>query len=270
MMQRDWIRPFTICAMSVLMASGCASAPDDRSWGGNAHWPGGGSFRQALVTAAKDPQTWVPLAGALALQIDDADENASRWLANEQPLFGRNAADTSDTLSNLTTAMYFATALAAPSAGLRDKGRGLAVGLGAIALNKAVTEGLKSAAGRERPNRQDNRSMPSGHASNASVSSAMAISNADYLPAPDWFRHGLTAGLYAMAGGASLARVEAGEHYLSDVLVGYALGHFIAAFMQQAFIQAESPAVSVSFVPVTRGGVFTVSIPVGGAQGGLR
>lgn len=259
---RAWMS--SVCAFSLLLTAGCATVAPEDSWGRTVHWPGGHGLKRAFVQAAGDPQTWAPVVGAALLQLGDADQNASEWLAREQPMFGSNASDRSDTLSDLTTAMYFVTALAAPSATLRDKGAGLAVGVGAISLNKAVTDGLKSSIGRDRPNGRDDRSMPSGHASNAGVSAALAVANLAYLPTPDWLRQSMKVGLYSMAAGASLARVEAGEHYLSDVLVGYSLGHFIAAFMQQAFVEAGSSELAAAFVPVQSGGVVMVSVPIGG------
>ena len=39
-----------------------------------------------------------------------------------------------------------------------------------------------------------------------------------------------------LATGVGWARVEAGKHYPSDVLAGAALGHFLSAFIYDAFI----------------------------------
>ena len=62
--------------------------------------------------------------------------------------------------------------------------------------------------------------------------------------------------------GTGLARVEAGKHHLSDVMVGYALGNFIANFMQEAFLEGNNTGAHISFAPVEQGGVFTLSLPV--------
>ena len=58
-------------------------------------------------------------------------------------------------------------ALLAPSASISDKAKGLGVGIGAIYLNRDITDGLKSVTNRERPYRSNDRSFPSGHASSS-------------------------------------------------------------------------------------------------------
>ena len=76
----------------------------------------------------------------------------------------------------------------------------------------------------------------------------------------------MTFGLYGIAGATGLARVEAGEHHLTDVLAGYGFGHFVAAFMQQAFMEAGTKTVSVSFVQADKGGVLVFSVPLSGPK----
>jgi membrane-associated phospholipid phosphatase len=43
-----------------------------------------------------------------------------------------------------------------------------------------------------------------------------------------------------IAAGTSWARVEGGKHYPSDVLFGAALGNFVAIFVHDAFLPADS------------------------------
>ena len=49
-----------------------------------------------------------------------------------------------------------------------------------------------------------------------------------------------------LTAGTAWARVEAGEHYPSDVLVGVALGNFMGAFFTEAFLGLE-PGTRVAF-----------------------
>ena len=254
-------RAAIVAALAVALA-GCMSATNTDSWG-RVHWPDGASFKQAATRAAKDPITWLPLAGAALISIAGADHSVSDWAAEKAPLFGRHASGASDTLLDISVAAYFVTALVAPSASLRDKATGLAIGVGTMALNNEITQGLKSAAGRERPNARDDRSFPSGHASNASTAATLAVANLAYMPLPDWASTGLTIGLYSIAGGAAWARVEAEEHHVTDVLVGYGLGHFIATFMQEAFFEAGVKHLAVNFTPMAQGGALTLRIPLG-------
>lgn len=258
-------RPLAAVLVAVIL-SGCASVSVSGSWGGEAHWPDRGTLRSAAMDAARDPHTWVPLASAALLIATGADDSASEWLERESPLFGRHAGDRSDLFADLSAAAYFITALAARSDRLRHKARGLGVGVGAMAFNKGVTGGMKSLVGRERPNGRDRRSFPSGHSSGASVSATLAVANLDYLPVANGLRTGLTIGFYGLAAGTAVARVEAGEHHLGDVLTGYALGHFIGAFAQRAFLEPHSERVSVGFSPSGRGGSFVIRVGLGEPQ----
>jgi len=43
-------------------------------------------------------------------------------------------------------------------------------------------------------------------------------------------------GVAGIAAGTAWATIEANRHYPSDVLSGYALGHFLSAFINDAFL----------------------------------
>ena len=90
--------------------------------------------------------------------------------------------------------------------------------LEAFLLNGAYTEALKVAVGRERPNGEDTKSFPSGHASNAFTLAAVAE------------RHfGWKAGVpaYGLAAAVALSRIQRDKHYLSDVMAGATLGYIV-------------------------------------------
>jgi membrane-associated phospholipid phosphatase len=53
-------------------------------------------------------------------------------------------------------------------------------------------------------------------------------------------------GAGAITAGTAWARVEAGRHYPSDVLLGIALGNFMGAFFTEAFLGLE-PGARLSF-----------------------
>lgn len=52
---------------------------------------------------------------------------------------------------------------------------------------------------------------------------------------------GLQIGFTTLTVSTAWARVEAKSHFPSDVLAGMALGHFIGAFINDAFLGTESP-----------------------------
>ncbi len=250
-----------ILGILVLSTGACVNSTANKSWG-QAQWPSLQEFGAAARTAARQPQTWAPLVGAALLQIDDVDEKWSQDLAHDQPLFGSDADDVSDDLRDVSTAAYALTALLAPSENVGDKARGLAVGVSTMVLDGVVSQGLKDIVGRERPNGRNDQSMPSGHASKASSRTNMAIRNLEYINMPQWQRKSPTWVLHGVAGGAGLARVEANKHHLSDVLVGYALGHFLSEFMYEAFLQGNPRDLELSFTGIGRGGVLALTLPL--------
>lgn len=219
-------------------------------------------FGQAARTAALKPQTWIPLLGAGLLQVDNLDQKWSQDLADDRPLFGDDAADVSDDLRDAATGAYVLSALFTESDSWGAKGRGLAVGAGTMLLDGAVNQGLKDLSKRQRPNGSNDQSMPSGHASKASSRTNMAITNLDHVRLAPWQRQGLSWMLHGVAVGTGLARVEAEKHYLGDVLVGYAMGHFVSTFMYEAFMQDNPLGAQLTFVPVAQGGALRLTLPL--------
>jgi hypothetical protein len=90
--------------------------------------------------------------------------------------------------------------------------------LDAFLVNWAYTTAVKSAVGRERPNGEDEKSFPSGHASNAFALAAVLDRH-----------YGWKAGgpAYALASAVAVSRLQRNKHYLSDVLAGATLGYVV-------------------------------------------
>jgi membrane-associated phospholipid phosphatase len=247
------------------MFSACSTVTAKGYWGAGVGWPDGQRLRDSAVAAARSPYTWAPLAGALVLGITDLDQEISEWAVEETPLFGDNAADASDRLKDVTTWSYVLTALAAPSDSLASKAKGFGVGLSTMLIEQGTVKVVKSLSNRERPDGSDDLSFPSGHTSRASSNAAMAAANLDYMKMPGWARVSLQVGVYAAAAGTGWARVEAQKHYPSDVLVGFAVGQFLARFMYGAFMDANEPtgsSPSLSYTPLPAGGLITMTVPL--------
>ncbi len=244
-------------------ASGCGSLPTGRAWGENATVaPGWQRVRDAAVRAARSPRVWAPLAGAALLQVGNWDHEIADWARDETPIFGSvdNAARWSDNLRSTSMVAFHVSALATPGGDtLREwvpnKLRGYAVGAAAIVTTTSLTQGLKSAAGRERPNGADDESFPSGHTAVAAVHDRLAALNLRAIDMDPALRTALVVGLDAVTVGTSWARIEAGWHYPSDTLVSASLGAFFAAFYDEAFLGLDGPA---------RG--FALSLQPGGAS----
>lgn len=257
---RSLLRPisavFTLC-----LIAGCAGNPPDNSWGSSARWPTGEHLGAALKTAAFDPVSWAPLAGAALLSVGDLDDDVTDWAMDETPLFGGDALGRSDDFRDLLGAGYVVTALIAPSDSIADKARGLGVGLLSFALEGAVSEGLKDVTGRERPNGSNDRSFPSGHATNSAARAHLIRRNLAAIDMPGWARTGLNATAYTMAASGSFARVEGGKHHMSDVLAGFALGNFIARFVSEAFLPGDA-GLQLSATPLSGGAAMSITLPL--------
>ncbi|MCL5281954.1 MAG: phosphatase PAP2 family protein [Planctomycetes bacterium] len=108
--------------------------------------------------------------------------------------------------------------------------------LGAIAATGALTDGLKDWSNRERPDGSDDKSFPSGHTSHAFAFTTLANRNLDSIDSLENVRTPLQIANTILASGVAWARIEAHKHYPSDVLFGAALGHFMTAFVHDAFM----------------------------------
>ncbi|WP_129782593.1 phosphatase PAP2 family protein [Peristeroidobacter soli] len=244
-----------LCA---LLLSGCATLPDGKGWGEQATVaPGWERVRESAVNAAKDPWTWGPLLGAAAFQIDDFDRRTSDWARDHTPVFGsqHSAEQWSDDLRSASSIANYITILATPSGDepgewLLNKLKGTLVNVAAVSATGQITNFMKDAAGRERPNGADDKSFPSGHTSSSAVHTRLASRQLESIDMSDGTRTALDVGLHALTIGTSWARIEAGWHYPSDTLFSMALGNFIASFVNDTFmgLSPSQPALTVQVV----------------------
>ncbi len=236
-------RPFLFVLLAALC--GCGTLPNGREWGQDAMAPLPTLERigRSALHAATDPLTWAPAVGAALLQIRDSDRRVSEWALKRTPVFGSEgrAESAGAWLLTATLAEAAASTVATPGGddlstwceyklrGLEVEGVGLAVAYGIAELGKRTLR-------RQRPNFLDRLSFPSGHSVGAFYAATVTSKNLDSIGMPAALRLGLQAGAYATALGTAWARVEAGKHFPADVLVGAAIGHFVAAFIHDAFL----------------------------------
>ena len=122
------------------------------------------------------------------------------------------------------------------------------LGIEAVADAAIVTEVLKYATNRERPdeglgtgrfwptgtrNFPTGASMPSLH---ATVTAAFARVVAEETPGKIW----LHIAVYALAAGVDVTRVTARQHFPSDVIVGSAIGYLVGGYVYRQHSQAAS------------------------------
>lgn len=234
--------------LTCVALGGCQSLPHDRLWGRDVTpAPGWTPFLAAAREAAADPWVWAPLAGAAALQIDDADHRVSRWARDHRPVFGSvdTATTWSDDLRDAAACAHYATMLAARSGEggqwWTDKVRGALGNAAAVATTVRITRTLKTSMGRRRPSGTDRESFPSGHTSSAAVHARLASRTLEFTTLRPGARRALSAGMHTLMLGTAWARVEAGWHYPADTLAGMALGRFIASLFHDAFVDPRRP-----------------------------
>ncbi len=213
--------------------------------------PGWSRLAQSSNQALHDPQVWATLLGAVLLQVNDLDEKLSDRLRKDTPLFGseQNADDASDNFRSLTTVAYISTAMLAPGPETPGewfsiKARLLGAEWLAVQAAGSFTSGIKRLTQRDRPNNQDDRSFPSGHATRASIQAQMANLNVEYLSIDTTSKQAFSLAFDSFAALTGWARVEAGMHYPSDVLAGWAVGQFVA-HLARSFIDPNQQQVLV-------------------------
>ena len=132
-----------------------------------------------------------------------------------------------------------------------------AVNLEALLISGVATEVLKLTVQRERPNGGNHNSFPSGH---AVMTATMAASISEMY---DWDLR-LAVPLYLTTAFVGATRLEANEHFLSDVIAGITLGTLVGTSVAKYHKEKDSQGVlqNISITPVydgnLRGGVITL------------
>lgn len=226
--------------LSALILAGCGTLPNGRRWGQDAFDPiDSDRISLAAHNALFNVNTLVPLTGALIFAVDDFDERVSDWAVKHTPVFGSpsDARDASDDLLTALGVEVVRTTLATPSGEDREewivsKASGGSVVLAAVGLTNGVTSVLKDATDRTRPDKSSDRSFPSAHSSSAFSLAALSNRNIDSIHMPQALKPAIKAGNLLLASGVGWGQ----KHYPSDILAGAALGHFVTAFIHDAFL----------------------------------
>jgi len=250
-----------------LFASGCSTLPNGDRWGQHAHFPGWEKLKSSAWNAARDPHTWVPLAGAAVMSLGDLDEDLSDWALREQPIFGSesSADDASDFMVDALAGTAIVSAFATPG-GTREgwfvpKLKGVLVETSAAVVAGSVTSTLKKTTNRTRPDKSDDESMPSAHASAAASFAALTNRNLDAINMSPRARKVLKYSATTVSGLTAWARIESRDHYPSDVLVGAALGHFITTVLHDSMMGLDTPLQVGVKLDGDSGGMLTFHMP---------
>ncbi len=258
---------FVLVTLPLLVAS-CGTLNNGRGWGEDAIWPVEWErIPRAAYHALIDWQTLAPAAGALFFRIDHYDQRVSDWASEHHPLYGSHQA--AETFSNSVLVGLYAetlgTALLTPSGDnpkewAYSKMKGLAVEGAALGFTSITTSAIQRSTGRTRPDQSADTSFPSAHSSGAFSASTLSNRNLDSISIPNEARIPIQVTNVVLATADAWARVEGKNHYPSDVLIGAALGHFLSAFIHDAFIGLpEQGGFTLSVTPARGGGIAMIS-----------
>ena len=156
------------------------------------------------------------IGSAAALAIAPADQEISQALRGDAPTAG----DAGSIIGGAVAVSFVGGSVAASFLSKSDHLHEFSYTLAqAYATNLILTQGLKYATNRMRPDGSASTSFPSGHASTSfTIATVM------------WHYYGKKWGipLYVLAGLVGVSRIEQGRHWPSDAVAGAALGYICA------------------------------------------
>jgi hypothetical protein len=237
----------SLVIFSFSIICGCGTLPNGKRWGEDVTiHPGWEKMSNAAYNSLVSPFTWLPIAGAAIVQVGNWDHKISRWASEKTPIFGSqvNANNWSDYLMYTSGVLYGTTVLLTPSGDhpgewVTDKMKGFIVGGAAFSLSEGGVGILKLAINRDRPD-GSSQSFPSAHSTAAASFSTLAAKNIDTMHLARTVEIASDSGLILISASTAWSRVEAKKHYPSDVLAGMAIGHFLSAFVNDAFLGLDT------------------------------
>lgn len=258
------LRRLTLLSI-ILLATACSSVPSEyRSL------PPAKSWRASAAAAMKHPRTWVPAAAAVAVAVSGNDRSIGSHAAEQTPLFGtpKRAEEMSNSLKGALHVVMLASVLlpTTDEAPLAERAMMAAANELTTIPNDVVTGWLKGALDRERPDRSNRMSLPSGHSSAAAAYAAIADTNLKRARVSRRTRLTMQVVSELLVAGTAWARVEANKHHPTDVLAGAALGHFLTATIDRAVRDRGSVPFRLFVQPRANGIAFSVAIPVQGVS----
>lgn len=216
-------------------------------------WPSYNKFSESAKDAWEMDQFQIPFyAGIVSFLLFDGE--VSKEATEKAHVFGsaQNASDWSDgiLLSLIPLMIYTSTLTNTPTVNDQTQFGQKAKLIGFeglfIVADYVLVSGIKSISKRNRPDKSDTQSFPSGHSSVSAGLSVMIYNNIQNSMHKDTsygvFLETLSVTLAATV---AYARVEAVKHHLSDVFFGHAIGAFIGDVLYKSFLQLK-PNVTTS------------------------
>ncbi len=206
---------FKLCLFLCLL-TGCAGPlGNGRSWGRDTSLTRVKHISSAAGQALRDPRTWLPAAGALALNLSGWDKKVSGWAGAKTPVFGSNeqAQDASLAFGTAAELGFVSTALLTPN--------GRYVG--------EITSSIGAMAGGK-------TERPSAGSASAFSYAALGRRNAEALDLDPKTHTFLDFAFATATAGSAWGEVEAKTNSPSNALVGAALNNFFVKFLYKSFL----------------------------------
>jgi membrane-associated phospholipid phosphatase len=223
-----WLR-FTLLSFSMIWFALAAPAAEDACQDPSTTVPAAQSFASADLTLTRFPAVLVHnltsnlftrenllpflIGSATALAISPADQEISRSMYNHAHEFGDAGEIAGEIVTDVITGGAFIASRLTKNEHFRAFGYTVAQ---AYITNGILTQGIKYATQRMRPDGSDSQSFPSGHTS-STFALATVVTN--------YYGKKWGIPLYAFAGLVGVSRIEKGRHWPSDILAGAALGY---------------------------------------------
>lgn len=245
--------------LAISFFSSCSLINRKGTWGKNAIYPVKlERIIESVKKNASSAHVWGPLAGASFFAFARIDEKVANWVVHEGDVFkNKEFADKwSDNFNDIQKYEMYGIILLTPSQP-EDKGFGgylLNKIRGGLTINIAASSSrfgvhqVRKVVHRERPNKMDMKSLPSGHSAEAASRSAIVRKGSAAIDMNRDLHFAVNSFNTGMAIATCWARIEGKRHYPSDVMAGYAFGSFISGVVYDSLINYD-PNQSVSIIP---------------------
>jgi membrane-associated phospholipid phosphatase len=232
--------------------------PVAAEWGRHATYqPGWERLRQSAMNALHHPMTFIPVAAGLVFFASGYDEDWAQSLYRDTPVFGdpKRADEQSDAYRLAADNLWILSMVLTDSGteyAFENKLKGAMVQVAAVDATYFVSNSFKALVDRGEPARsrdeQQGEAFTSNHAMGAFAHASLIRENMRQTRLPRPLANGLVAAGYVAAAGSSWGRIEAGDHHVSDQLIGAGIANFIATLVNDAFM-GESASVQLGYGP---------------------
>ncbi len=251
-------RPLCLCLLLCVFGSLPARAQSTEGPGRFLHWMTGDAA--ALTRDAAPHVPLVMLTGAVVLYpISLSDTSVSEEMQEAYHGAFGDFLDVANEFGSPRMTLYasgvFAASLFTRNSRFQDAAF---TSLQSLLYAGAISYGLKTAFGRERPFENDSAhdfdpfsghsSFPSGHATAAFAA---------LTPWVLYYPHPLTYGLFALSTGTAMARIALRKHWTTDVLAGSAIGFATAYYLSRRHLGARQ---GLSITPAVAPDAFALSV----------